>query len=90
MTCFSPKSTPFLIPGRSQVVVTATDPSMEQLSTSDVDYVTLARNLELGLRKTGLYIEGAPGGADTVDYSFEVRPGGHQGTDRARVRSGSV
>lgn len=55
----------------SQVVVTATDPSMVQLSASDIDSVSLARSLELGLQKTAMYIEGASG-ADTIEYSFEV------------------
>jgi len=58
-----------------QVVVKALDPSKTESTTSDIDSVSLARKLALGLQKSSSYIEG-PTGTDTIEYTFKVRPTG--------------
>lgn len=55
-----------------QVIVTALDPSKTGYTISDLDSVSLTRQLALGLQKTSSYVEGATG-TDTIEYSFEVR-----------------
>ncbi|CAN0246574.1 unnamed protein product, partial [Ectocarpus sp. 8 AP-2014] len=55
----------------NEVIVKAQDPSMTEISTSDLDSVSLARSLNLVLQKTSSYVEGATG-SDTIEYFFEV------------------
>lgn len=51
--------------------MTGLDPAKTAVTTSDLDSVSLARELTIDLEKSSLYVEGTTG-IDTIEYSFEA------------------